>query len=263
MFTMVAKTLLASLLSGVMVSGYNPTQGVEEVIVDSQSVEDVLHTGRVLEQAMMLPVPVFSFFDVAYGEAMKQRNAIVAQQKIEREAKAKSAREKAKAKAAAESRKRSEKAKREATKMASDPVAKYGSTCDEIILKYRPIQVPKSVKFKCVSNLGHSGTTTAPIANGAYYHTPTEVLINRNRTPGVIRAAIVHESAHVVSFSWSENKQARYLKSQGYSSWQEGSYWNHPAERWANQAVRCLGEEPFCSMERFQGWLCYLSEMDE
>lgn len=77
MFTLVAKTLLASLLSGVMVSGYNPTQGAEEVIVDSQSVEEVLHTGRVLEQTMMFPVPVFPFFDVAYGEAMKQHNAIV------------------------------------------------------------------------------------------------------------------------------------------------------------------------------------------
>ena len=77
MFTLVAKTLLASLLSGVMVSGYNPTQGAEEVIVDSQSVEEVLHTGGVLEQTMMFPVPVFSFFEVAYGEAMKQYNAIV------------------------------------------------------------------------------------------------------------------------------------------------------------------------------------------
>ena len=91
--------------------------------------------------------------------------------------------------------------------MASDPIAKYGSKCDEIILKYRPIQAPKSVKFKCVSSLGHSGTTTASITNGAYCHTPTEVLINRNRPPGVTRATIVHESTHVESFSWSKNKQ--------------------------------------------------------
>lgn len=135
---------------------------------------------------------------------------------------------------------------------STDPVVLKKSkvkNCDAFVKLWKPAHLPAGVKVECNNKM------VKEQGNGALGYTLTQRVSPRHLGAGSIKIYLKddtniarfvevynHEAYHALSFSWSEEKQDRFLKALNASSWSEGDYMERASERWAWAATACYAK---------------------
>lgn len=134
---------------------------------------------------------------------------------------------------------------------ATDPAVLKKSkvkTCEQFIKIWKPAHLPAGVKVECNNqkvleqSKNTQGYTLTQSITPRYYAGGIKIYLRDDANVDRFIEVYNHEAYHAVSFSWSEEKQERFLQLLGADSWSGGDYMDKAAERWAWAATSCKSQ---------------------
>lgn len=110
--------------------------------------------------------------------------------------------------------------------------AEADTTCAQAVAR-RPVYAAPGWTITCTTNLPHGWL-------GATSVSTRTIKIRTNQTNPLV--TLGHELAHAYSYSeMTAALRTQFARRLGYATFLSGSYYNRPAEVWANNQARCHG----------------------